>query len=57
MGLVALYCQASKAEGMGLEEGLAIVAAFLLAEFVFIFALGCGLPLKRVLNGDRVAPE
>ena len=33
-----------------------LAVAYRLATLVFVFALGCGLPLKRVLNGDRIAP-
>ena len=29
---------------------------FMVAFLVFFLSLGCGLPLNKVLNGDRIAP-
>ena len=55
MGLVALYFQASKGEGMGKgEEADSLGYAYLLGTLVVTISLMCGLPLKKVLNGDRV---
>ena len=38
------------------NEAEVLLVVFLLAVLAFAFALGCGLPLKKVLNGDRIAP-
>ena len=54
MGLVALFYQAAKEE-VGKEEGGVLYTTFSLALLVFIFALGCGLPLKEVLDGGPAA--
>mmetsp|Transcript_74152 Transcript_74152/g.211678 ORF Transcript_74152/g.211678 Transcript_74152/m.211678 type:complete len:349 (-) Transcript_74152:140-1186(-) len=56
MGVIALYFQASKGYGLTYEEGLAAIIVFCLALLVFVVSLGYGLPLKRVLNGGRIAP-
>ena len=53
--LIALYCQAAKGQGMGAEAGVLYVS-FVLAALVFILSLGCGAPLKRVINNEQIAP-
>ena len=54
MGFVALYAQASKGEGLSEEHWAVLLPLYFLAGLVFGLALGCGLPLKKVLNGDRI---
>ena len=54
-GVVGLYFQASKGEGVREELGV-LGASFMLALLAFMVALGCGLPLNKVLNGDQIAP-
>ena len=53
MGLVALYAQATKDEGAGEEWNVLLWPVFFAATLVFVLALGCGLPLKKVINGNR----
>ena len=56
-GLIVLYFQAAKGEGVtdALTEVLGLV--YLLLTMAFAFALGCGLPLKRVLSGEHIGPS
>ena len=51
----ALYFQAAKGEGAGAGWDV-LFLSFVLAALVFILALGCGAPLKRVINNEQIAP-
>ena len=61
-GVITLYFQAAKGQVLG-EAAIVLGLLWFVGGFMFLVALGCGLPLKRVLNGNapvfsvRVAPE
>ena len=51
--LIALYFQAAKGEGTNADFFVrALFVSFFMAMVVYVFSLGCGAPLKRVINGD-----
>ena len=55
-GVITLYFQAAK--GQGMVGGLgALYLLYVVGILMFTVALGCGLPLKRVLNGNHIGPS
>ena len=55
MALIALYFQAAKGQGLGAEAGV-LFGSFFMAGLVCVLALGCGAPLKRVINNEQAEP-
>ena len=56
MGVIVLYFQAAKGEGID-AVGDVLFLIYMLLVMAFAFALGCGLPLKRVLSGEHIGPS
>ena len=54
-GLIALYFQAAKNQGL-VWGWFGLAVSFVSAFMVFLLALGCGAPLKRVISNEQIAP-